>query len=813
MNRSLCIHGHFYQPPRENAWLEEIEVQDSAAPFHDWNERVASESYAPNSASRILDSQELIIDIVNNYARISFDAGPTLLTWMQKSSPALYQSILDADRESRSRFRGHGSAIAQAYSHLIMPLANSRDKQTQILWGVRDFESRFGRKPEGMWLPETAVDLESLDIMAEAGLAFTILAPHQASQVRRLKGGNWEDASCGRIDPKMPYVCRLPSGREIALFFYDGPISHDVAFGGLLRNGEAFANRLVAAFDDQKTTPELVHLATDGETYGHHHRFGDMALAYCLRHIETHGLAELTVYADYLERFPPTHEVRIAENTSWSCGHGVERWRSDCGDSSGANPGWNQKWRTPLREAMEWLRSKAAPLYEREMAAFSPRPWDVRDDYISVILDRSVPNVEAFFSRHFQASLSPEAKVRILKLLEIQRHAMLIFTSDGWFFDDISNVETVQVIQYAARAMQLVRDLSGADLEPEYLGLLEKAVSNVPEYKNGAHIYERFVRPSVVDFLRLAAHYAVSSLFEEYPQAVHIAHYAASSEVCRKAEAGTRKLATGKVRLKSEVTWEERTASYAVLHFGDQNLVAGVQESDDDKRFQALCRAIEDAFLKSDMTRAIRLIDQSFGTHNYSLWHLFKDEKRKVLGQILGTTLRGLEAVYRQIFESNYAIMQAIIEMQIPLPEGLATPAEFVLNTDFLRLLEADKLDVKALRELVKEYKTWSLKPDKPTLGLAVSRRILALINKLSENPGDLSTLKTVESVINILKPLAMEFDLWGSQNVYFSLGSELYGQMKKKAGEGDASAKAWLSHFEAVGAFLGVQPEAFLRR
>ncbi|MCX6572828.1 MAG: DUF3536 domain-containing protein, partial [Candidatus Aminicenantes bacterium] len=437
MSRFICIHGHFYQPPRANAWLEEIEVQDSAAPYHDWNERVSAECYAPNSAARILGARDRIVDIVNNYASISFDAGPTLLSWLERANPEVYRAILEADRTARDRFHGHGTAMAQAYNHIIMPLATSRDKRTQILWGIRDFESRFGRRPEGMWLPETAVDLESLDIMAEHGILYTVLAPHQAAEVRELGGGAWTDVGGGRVDPKRPYLCRLPSGRTIALFFYDGPISHDLAFGDVLRNGVKFAERLVAAFSGAGGRAELVHIATDGESYGHHHRFGEMALAYALHHIEKNGLAEVTVYGDYLERFSPTDEIRIVENTSWSCGHGVERWRSDCGDCSGMQPAWNQKWRAPLREAMIWLGDRAAEVFEAGLGAYAPDPWAVRDDYIRLILDRSPGSVEAFFADHIRRPLSPTDKVRVLKLLELARHAMLIFTSDGWFFDDI----------------------------------------------------------------------------------------------------------------------------------------------------------------------------------------------------------------------------------------------------------------------------------------------------------------------------------------------------------------------------------------
>jgi alpha-amylase/alpha-mannosidase (GH57 family) len=809
MNRLICIHGHFYQPPRENAWLEEVEVQDSAHPYHDWNERVTAESYEPNSASRILDAEDRIIDIVNNYASISFDAGPTLLAWMEKSSPAVYRAILDADRQSRTRFRGHGGAMAQAYNHLIMPLAGSRDKRTQVIWGIRDFEFRFGRKPEGMWLPETAVDLESLDIMAEHGILFTVLSPYQGGQVREIKGGEWKDVSRGRIDPRMPYLCRLPSGRDIALFFYDGPISHDVAFGDLLRNGELFAKRLVKAFSNDPARPELVHIATDGETYGHHHRFGDMALAYCLNYLQANKLAEITVYGDYLERFPPTREVTIVESSAWSCAHGVERWRSDCGDSTGANPDWNQEWRAPLRDAMDWLGSKATAVYEKEMALFSSDPWGLRDDYVQVVLDRSPETVDAFIAGNARRPLAPPEKTTFLKLLELQRHAMLIFTSDGWFFDDISNVETVQIIQYASRAMQLVRDVTGMDLEPEYVRMLKKAASNVPEYDDGAKIYDQFVRPAFVDFLRLGAHYAVSSLFEEYPKATKIAQYSARADVCEQAEVGKRKLALGMVTLKSTVTLEERTVCYAVLHFGDQNLTAGVRDFDGESRFQRMCRGIREAFAKGDMTTVIRLIDQDFGTRSYSLWHLFKDEKRKVLNQILDDTLRGLEAVFRQIFQSNYAVMQAMNEMQIPLPEALAAPAAFVLNADFRRLLEQDDIDVKELRKVVGEYRTWSFEPDKTGLGFAVSRKIGLLMARLAANPDDPKFLRSIVDIFEALKPLRLDLDLWKSQNIYFSLSRNLYRNAGQRAARAEAAAKAWLADFNALGGFLRVNPAA----
>src|SRR5581483_7484088 len=432
-SRYVTIHGHFYQPPRENPWLEAIETQDSAAPYHDWNERITAECYGPNASSRILDAKDRILEIVNNYSSISFNFGPTLLSWMQTAAPETYRAILEADRTSRS-------AIAQAYNHIILPLANERDQRTQVRWGIADFEWRFGRRPEGMWLPETAVDIPSLEALAAEGIRFTILEPHQALRYRAVGDSGWTEAN-GGLDPTRPYVCNLPSGKSIAIFFYDGPISRAVAFERLLARGEYFAHRLTGAFNAARKEPQLVNIATDGETYGHHHRFGEMALAYALHYIEEKDLATITNYRAYLEEHPPEYEVEIAERTAWSCAHGVERWRSDCGCSTGGGAGWNQKWRAPLRDSLDWLRDHAADLFEREGRLVLHDPWRARDAYISVVLDRSDSVLHEFLRHH---ALDGVEISRVLALLEMQRNAMLMFTSCGWFFNDISGIETVQ---------------------------------------------------------------------------------------------------------------------------------------------------------------------------------------------------------------------------------------------------------------------------------------------------------------------------------------------------------------------------------
>ena len=387
--RFITIHGHFYQPPRENPWLETVETQDSAAPYHDWNERITAECYAPNGASRIVNSENQIVRIINNYARISFNFGPTLLSWLEENAPRAYHHIIEADRRSQLRFGGHGSAMAQVYNHIIMPLASTRDRVTQIRWGIADFRSRFGREPEGMWLSETAVDSQTLDLLAENGILFTVLAPSQCARVRPLteqpkrqpkldagKSANpaastpWQETPNAGVDTTRPYLVKLKSGRSIAVFFYDGPRSRAIAFDRLLNSGDDFANRLMEGFRpepvaaDSKPRAQLVHVATDGESYGHHHRYGEMALSYALKLIEQRGDAKLTNYGEFLERFPPEYQAEIYENTSWSCFHGVERWRSDCG-CNGGRAGWNQKWRAPLRDALDWLRDTIAPLTEK----------------------------------------------------------------------------------------------------------------------------------------------------------------------------------------------------------------------------------------------------------------------------------------------------------------------------------------------------------------------------------------------------------------------------------------------------------------
>jgi alpha-amylase/alpha-mannosidase (GH57 family) len=806
MDRYICIHSHFYQPPRENPWLEAIELQDSLYPYHDWNERITAECYAPNMASRILDGEGRITEIVNNYTKMSFNFGPTLLAWMERSAPEVYHALLEADRESQRSFSGHGSALAQVYNHMVMPLANRQDKHTQVLWGVRDFEQRFQRSPEGLWLPETAVNLETLEVLVELGIRFTILAPRQARRVRLLGTKQWQDVSGGKIDPTMAYTLRLPSGRSIVLFFYNESISRAVAFEGLLRSGEQLAQRLLDAFSEARPQPQLVHIATDGETYGHHHRFGDMALAYALRHIEANNQARITNYGEYLEKYPPTHEVEIIDNTSWSCAHGVERWRSDCGCNTGGHPGWNQTWRGPLREALDWLRDTLAPKYEEKGRQFLKNPWEARNDYIEVILNRSPENIQRFLSQHATRQLNEIETITVLKLLELQRHAMLMFTSCAWFFDELSGIETVQVVQHAGRAIQLAEELFGDSVEPHFLKILQRAKSNIPQHGDGRHIYEKSVRPAMVDLTKVAAHYAISSLFEEYGKQAEIYCYKIKLEDYRSAEAGKARLAVGWCKVASEITQESSAISFGVLHFGDHNLNAGVREYRGEEAYQFMVQEVTQAFSRAEFPEVIRQLDKHFGTSTYSLRYLFRDEQRKVLGRLLESTLAEVEAAYRQVYTLHYPLARFLIDLGNPLPRAFQAAAEFIINIDLSRALSSTPLEVERINGLLDEAREWHAHLDSESLSYPLQQMLEQKMEGFVSHPQDLSLLQELVNMVKLARSLPFTVNLWKAQNLYYEMLRTTYPELQKKAEQGGKAARKWVTQFVSLGEQLSMR-------
>ncbi|HEU5321407.1 MAG TPA: DUF3536 domain-containing protein, partial [Methylomirabilota bacterium] len=555
--------------------------------------------------------------------------------WLERHRPDIYAKIVAADRASVET-RGHGNACAQVFNHMILPLATRRDKVTQVRWGLEDFRRRFGREAEGLWLPETAADDETLEVLAEAGVKFTILAPGQAHRVRPLAGGAWQEVGAA-VDPSRPYQWRRPRGLTLALFFYDGPISRAIAFEQVLERGEKLAARLRAAFSAERDWPQLVHCATDGESYCHHFRFGEMALAAALEQLAADDTVELTNYGAFLAAHPPTWEAQIQERTSWSCAHGVERWRDDCGCRVRSD--WHQRWRGPLREALDWLRDQIDPFYEARASAHLKDPWEARDDYVRVILDRSGSALEEFLARHQRVALDAAARRETRRLLELQRSRLLMYTSCGWFFDELSSLEPVQVLRYAAVALQYLRDLGGGHLEPALVARLAAAPSNVAEYGDGAGVWRRLVLPSVVDLRRVVAHTAIIDLLEPQPDDAAVYAYRVQRlDQAREAYGGSA-LSVAHVRVRWEVTGEERDAMYAALHFGGHDFAGGIRAWESHAAYDRMKADLLGRYARSAVADMVRGIDEHFAGTTFSLTDLFLDERRRALARVLRAVL------------------------------------------------------------------------------------------------------------------------------------------------------------------------------
>jgi alpha-amylase/alpha-mannosidase (GH57 family) len=765
----ICLHGHFYQPPRENPWLNFVEIQDSAYPYHDWNHRINAECYARNGASRILDEQGRIQHIINNYSMMSFNMGPTLLAWMESEAPETYKDILQADKDSRERFSGHGSALAQAYNHMIMPLANPRDQETQVIWGIEDFKSRFGRFPEGMWCGETAINTDTLEVMAKHGIKFTILSPYQAKRTRKIGEKKWMDATDAKVDPRKAYVCNLPSGNSIYLFFYDGPASQGVAFEGLLENGGKFANRLMDIFSDEDEV-QLANIATDGESYGHHHRYGEMALSYCLDWLDKRDDVELTVYGEFLEKFPVEYEAEIIENSSWSCYHGVERWRSNCGCNTGGNQGWHQKWREPLRGAFDWVREKLIPLYEREMQGFSDDPWRVRNRYIQVVLDRSKENIQKFLRNNIEKELTEDDTVKILRLLEMQYNSMLMYTSCGWFFDEVTGIESMQDIFYATRALQLAEKATGENYEGEFEALLEKAPSNDKKFGTAAEAFRQVVKPMKVDMLRVGAHYAVASLFKDFPEEYDLYNFVAKTQSRKYYEAGKYKLLVGRTIFQSDYTFTKVDIAYAVLHLGEHQLYGGVREYLGKDAYQKLSEEIVESFHKSDIYEIFNIMDKNFGSHKYSFWHLFRDEQRAIMELVLDSTLKNTEGMIAQMYEDNYHLLQVFKEINMKVPKHLKTTIDMAINARLMNQLEGEDFDIEDFRRLLEAAMRVDAELDLVSLNFTTDEKVNNLMRQLRENLYDDQLLTTVLDLIKLINTCNIKPEYWEAQNIAFSI-------------------------------------------
>jgi|SRR5579884_27613 len=790
MKRYLCIHGHFYQPPRENPWLEEIEIQDSAHPYHNWNERILAECYRPNTAARIVDHDVRILDIVNNYTKISFNFGPTLLSWMERAEPETYRKILEADQISVRERGGHGNALAQAYNHLIMPLASRRDKVTQVRWGIADFESRFQRKPEGMWLPETAVDDETLQVLAEEGIRFTILAPHQARRIRRIASngkkeeteGEWEEVGGMKIDPTRPYRCFLDDGLFIDLFFYDGPISHSIAFDRLLRSGEAFVERLRGGFSDQRDWPQLLHIATDGESYGHHFAHGDMALAYTLQEIERQQIAEWTNYGEYLSKNPPTYEVEIFNQSAWSCFHGVERWRSNCGCQSGGHPDWNQRWRQPLREGLDGLKESLDLLFETKGREWFKDPWQARDSYITLIRKReedrlSWEEAETFFSQHQSRTLHLTERTQAMKLLEMQRNALLMFTSCAWFFDELSGLEATQNLKYAGRAIQLAKELDpsggGERVEAALLEKLKEASSNLPEFGDGASIYKKFIKASTIDAERIIAHYAISSLFEKTPQSGPLYRYQIALQDYRRVTDETVTLALGRVLVTSKITLDTEGAIFGVLHFGGHDFHCAVGGMLGVEAYERMKSDLIEKFFHGSQADVVRGLNHALGEKAFRLNDLLIETRRKILSHVTGSLFCRYENLWRQIYLDHQRLMIYLNTTQAKIPKSYLVAAEQVLNYDLKEEIERLSLSHQPVSDrviqIIDEAKRWGIIIEIDEIEQYLRGLLQAQMQQLVHaKSSDLcEILEQVHSLFDIADRAHLEMNLWEAQNLF----------------------------------------------
>jgi Domain of unknown function (DUF3536) len=525
----------------------------------------------------------------------------------------------------------------------------------------------------------------------------------------------------------------------------------------------------MSGFSDARQWPQLVHIATDGESYGHHHRFGEMALTYALHHIETNKLAELTNYGQFLEKHPPDHFAEIVENSSWSCVHGVERWRSNCGCNSGGHAGWTQEWRAPLRAALDWLRDCLAPLYEQKAAGLLKDPWKARDEYVRVILDRSKENVDRFLGEHGTHPLEPSEQIAALKLLEMQRHAMLMYTSCGWFFDDLSGLETVQVIQYAGRAIRLAQDFVQEDIESQFIGRLAAAKSNLPEHGDGKQVYEKWVKPAIVTADMVAAHYAISSLFESYGERTNIYCYDVEREDYSLEVEGKHKLAMGRARFSSEITKETEHLGFAVLHLGDHNIAAGVSHFDNLEDYERLKSSLTQSFSQADATGALHTLTQQFPGNTFSLRTLFRDEQRKIVNLILNDSLATTSAAYRTLYEGQAALIRFLTGLRIPVPAAFQAAAEIALNNQLKQAFEREETDTEGIQGHLKEAAASNVKLDVPGLEYTIRKRLEREAATFATQATNFEVVQKLRKLLEFVAALPFPVTLWEVQNISYA--------------------------------------------
>jgi alpha-amylase/alpha-mannosidase (GH57 family) len=736
----LVVHGHFYQPPRENPWTEEVSVEPSAAPFHDWNERITAECYRPNGWARVLDEHGRVTEIVDNYEHMSFNVGPTLLSWLESHRPEVYERMLEADR------RG-GGAIAQAYNHMILPLANERDIRTQIRWGLADFEHRFGRGARGMWLPETAVNDGVLCALVDEGVEFTILAPDQADGP--VRGGE-------------PYRWMHPdgSGRSITIVFYDGAISHDLAFGLTGLSSQELIRRVVVAAEDG--TPVCV--ATDGETFGHHHKFADRALAYAFSHEAAAAGVRVLNTAQLVDEVPAASGVRVHES-AWSCAHGVRRWKDDCGCHTGGALGWNQAWRAPLREALDIVRDHAAEVFDRRGREVLHDPWAARDAYIDVLL--GTVGVGEFLAQQGRPGFDP---VLARTLLEAQRQALLMYTSCGWFFNDLAGIETVQILRYAARAIDLLAEIDEPVDMDRFLDVLGRAHSNVESEGDGRAIWQRHVEPSRVDAGRVVAHLALISLLEDRDPPSTLACFGVEDSQRRLSDRGGLGGVAGQVTLVHLRTGRRTMHVYAAIHLGGLE-VFGATRAADPARDPTVFAELADAVVSgARVTTLLRVIADGFGPREFGLDSALPDSAGSIVRSAATQLADRFGATYERLYGDHRQLLDALHTAGYPLPPELRAPAEFALarrfEAEIAKAVDTDEAgSFETAQDITHEARQRGFQLATPSAAAIMGRTLLTAVERAVEDP-DPPRIAAALQLLRLTRHLGLTLDTDRSQEL-----------------------------------------------
>jgi alpha-amylase/alpha-mannosidase (GH57 family) len=777
MTVALVVHGHFYQPPRENPWTELVDPEPGARPFNDWNERVHAECYRPNAFARISDQYGRVERIVNNYSNLSFNFGPTLLAWLERRFPETYARVLEADRDSARRLRGHGNAIAQGFHHAILPLCNERDRRTQIRWGVADFRRRFRREPESLWLPETACDEATLDALIEEGLKYVILSPTQAGGVRPLGSqGAWQDTSDGGVDTTIPYSYSHSdgAGRTLSVFFFDGRVARAVAFEGLLASSQAFVGACARAAE--RGGAQLVNVATDGESYGHHFRFGDRSIAYALEEEAARRDLRVTNYGEFLEDHRPAFEVRLrpdpeGRGTAWSCTHGLGRWTRDCGCHASAPEGWNQRWRAPLRRALDFLRDRTAQLFEEAGGELFRDPWVARDAYVELLIDRSASR-EEFFRRQAARTLSRDEEVCALTLLEAQRMSLAMYASCGWFFNDISGIETLQTLRHAARATEL---MSGAGLDPPLGGFVERlaeAGSNLSEKGNGADIFLRAAGQSRVTPRRVAAHLAISDLIERDPRAsgCESAGYAHRRSDFQKRRHGRVTLETGRLALEELSTGRRHEFALAAMHFGEIDYYCALRLFAGPEEFRESEANLWSHFRTASLPVLLRVAQEQFGPEEFGLEALLPQGQGSLSASVFGKLTERARAEYEHLYEENRRVVERLQEIGFHAPRELRLAAEVTMSRRLERELSEQRSgagDYAAALELAREAARFGYRIDRTSATRVFEETITEAARLFVARPTDENT-RAARTLITLARELGLDANLERAQEIVY---------------------------------------------